>query len=162
MNLKKLLEQVKKYEDVLVVRKEEAKRNDERLESLEQARQEAYDLVTSDNANDIAHIQMDQDDNEIADLKKEIKAHLQKTRSILRSMRTRILQTQERAVENLQVDLRRKQETQTHLKNELIPKTETRLANLREKEKKLADQIHQHKKESRKITRMNLDNLALD
>ncbi len=160
MNLKKLFEQIKEYEEYQTLREEEAKRYEERLETLEKARKEAFDLVASDNTNDIAHVQLDQDDIEIASLKKEIQAHQHKTRSVLHSMRTKILQTQEKATENLKTDLEKKHDTQLRLKSEIIPKAEARLASLRERETTIKESIKQIRKESRKVARLNLDHLA--
>lgn len=160
MYLKKLLDQIKEYEECQASCVEETKRYEERLEALEKARKEVFDLVASDNANDLAHSRLDHGDREIADLKKEINSHQRKTRSVLHTMRTRILQAQEKADENLKTDLETKNQTLLQLKNELIPKAEARLGGLREKETEVKERIKQIRKESRKVTRLNLDRLV--
>ena len=99
MNLKKLLERIKEYEEYQTLRENEAKQHEERLEVLSKVRKEVFDLVANDNRNDVAHLQLDKDDAEIASLKITIQEHQQETRTLLHSMRTKILQIQEKARE---------------------------------------------------------------
>lgn len=160
MNLKKLLEQINEYEEFQALRLEEAKRFEERLEILQKARNEAFDLVASNNANDVAHLKLDEDDVKIAALKKTAQAYQHKTQSLLHSMRTKILQIQEKANETLQADLEKNHETQLRLKKNLIPKAEARLTSLLEKEIRVKDSLKRIRKESRKVSRLNLDHLT--
>ena len=158
---KSLFEQIRQYEEYQATYEEEAKRQEERLEMLEQARKETYDLVVSDNADDLARQRLDKNDHDVAALKKTINREQSKARAKLRTMRARILHSQELVVENLAGELEKRQQDLAELKSTLIPRAEEQLAELNDRAVQLDEEVRQLRKEIRKTSRLDLDELVV-
>lgn len=160
MSLKALQEKIKEYEEVRILHEDEMVRCGERLESMEKIRKEQYDIVATDNTNDLARNRLDKADKEIADLKTHMIADQHSIRARLCEMRDQILRYQEDVVDRLQTKLKAKQEVHGELKTVLIPKTEGELATLKEQARSVEEDIHALQHETQKVSGITLDDLS--
>jgi uncharacterized membrane protein YkoI len=159
MFLKGLLDQIHGYEEYVAKQKDELARQEERLRAVEKGRAQTDALLERDHGNAEAQVRLDQNDAEMADLKKGISAHKRRMEGRLRTMRSRLLQAQAKALKNLQDSLREEYKEQTSLKNVLIPEAEHHLASLREKVDQGQERTVLVQREIEKINRLGLDNL---
>lgn len=159
MSIKGLREQIRACEEFATQRKEELARLTERLASLEAVRTRNFAAIASDNGNSRAQRELDQNDAEIAEVKKQIAAHKRRMQYGLRTMRTRLLQAQEEALRNLQSNLKAQHDEQSIIKNVLIPEAEQNLAALQEKGKQNQDSIQHTQQEIEEFNQLRLDNL---
>jgi hypothetical protein len=129
------------------------------VRAVEKSRAQTYALLERDHGNAEAQVRLDQNDAEMADLKKRISAHKRRMEGRLRTMRSRLLQAQAKALKNLQDSLREEYKEQTSLKNVLIPEAEHHLASLHEKVDQGRERTVLVQREIEKINRLGLDNL---
>jgi len=159
MFLKGLMDQIKSYEEYVSAQKEELARQEAHLQVVEKTRAQAYALLEQDHGNAEAQLRLDQNDAEMADLKKRISGHKRRMEGRLRTMRSRLLQAQAKALKNLQECLREEYKEQTSLRNVEIPEAEHHLASLREKVEHSLERAALLQQETEKINRLGLDNL---
>jgi hypothetical protein len=159
--LKNLFEQIKTYEEVQMEVEKDQERAMEQLEALEIVRKETYDRVVTDNTDNVARERLDESEQEIADLKKQSNSEQKRARQKLRALQAGILQNQDKAVEELQGSLQKKQDALAKLRTSLIPKAKARLASLQERESVMEAEVRDLRKEMRKTSKINLDNLAV-
>jgi hypothetical protein len=154
---KKLMDEIQAYEDYQSAQLEDIERLKKRLADLEKTRQESFDLVAGDNSNGHARQNLDATDRKIAELKKEIGSHNRRTRSRLRSLRARLLQTQEKSLGSLNLKIQECHREQTEIREKSIPEAEQHLTALQERARKAEEEIKQARKEIADINRLNLD-----
>ncbi|HUT22951.1 MAG TPA: hypothetical protein VM492_01270 [Sumerlaeia bacterium] len=162
MLTKKLLDEIKAFEEFHARQAEGQTRLVQQIEELERTRRQSYQVVARDNSDGLARQRLDEIDAKVEKAKKALQAHRRRTRNHVRSGRTRLLQSQEQALRDLEERSKRNHEEQAELRNVLIPEAEQHLAALKERRARAEEEIEQIRKEIERITRIDLDALFQD
>ena len=155
--LQDLEDQIKEHFDYQSQSEQDIARLESEISLLERGRDEAFNEVALDHSNKDAHNDLDQKDNQIAELKKELTNIKRKYRRKYRSQRSKILQTQDNVLETIQTELRSKQERQHVLRNVEIPEAEQNLSALQHENETIQDEMQALQKASEKINRLSID-----
>jgi chromosome segregation ATPase len=157
MQYKEILATVKLLEQYRSRHDQDTNRLETRLSQLLALRKEYMDRLTGNNSDGNAHAQLEKTEQEITEVKDNLKALKQKSQAGIRSRKSRILQKQEEALRNLDQQLSSTQKEYTEIKNERIPETEILLQSLREQSLKCQESIQHIQKEIQAITALDLD-----
>lgn len=155
----KLSDQIKEYEDYRARQSEEVQRLQDRMNTLVKSREENARIVASDNSNNEARMRLDNNDRDIADLKQSMATLNRKIANDIRSLRSRVLEAQEKALSDLDSRLKRFHFEQAELKNTLIPEAEKHVVRLKERLLETQDEIQHALKEIEEINQLNLADL---
>jgi ABC-type molybdate transport system ATPase subunit len=155
--LQDLEDQIKEHFDYQSQSEQDIARLESEISLLERGRDEAFNEVALDHSNKDAHNDLDQKDNQIAELKKELTNIKRKYRRKYRSQRSKILQTQDNVLETIQTELRSKQERQHVLRNVEIPEAEQNLSALQHENETIQDEMQALQKASEMVNRLSID-----